>query len=290
MQEIPGPPAGRRLKATRPQHRLPVIKRGVTAAGHARPGRRRRSPSPPPVSPGPAGRLPSRPRPLSRCRARRPRPGLRGRRQARASPPRGAGSPAPGSRQRPSLQSGAGPGPHLPVRVGPPARRPGSCHSRGFRLVPEARAPRPERPAPRDVCRRPRRHRLPGRAPSSSCWPWGETGGDSGGGGSLQGGGRLGLAAGALGRSSGPSIPARRFCARPPASLSRARRGGAEAALPLVRPGFPGGASAAGGGRGTDAGSRQAPEARGVRRAAGSRGAAPGEGRGAQGPGRLQPT
>lgn len=49
----------------------------------------------------------------------------------------------PGSGHRPSVQRLAAPRSHLPVPFGPPARRPGCCHSRDFRLEPEARALRP---------------------------------------------------------------------------------------------------------------------------------------------------
>lgn len=83
----------------------------------------------PPRQPAPPPAAPQRPR---------PRPEARGRRRARASPPRSAGSPGPGSGHPPSLRRPAAPGSHLPVPFGPPARRPGCCHSRDFRLGPEA--------------------------------------------------------------------------------------------------------------------------------------------------------
>lgn len=127
------------------------------------------------MSPGPAGRLPSRPRPLSSCSARRPRPGLHKWRQALASPPCSAGSPVPGSGHRPILQRWAGPGSHLPIRVGPPARRPGCCHRRGFRLHPEARTPRPESSGSPVMsgCLSPR-HRLPEHARTAPVGTWEE--------------------------------------------------------------------------------------------------------------------
>lgn len=142
------------------------------------------------MSPGRAGRLPSRPRPLSSCSARRPRPGLHKWRQARASSPCSAGSPVPGRGHRPSLQSWAGPGSHLPIRVGPPARRPGCCHRRGFRLRPEARTPRPESSGSRVMsgCLS-RRHRLPEHAPHSSSRDVGGGCHGAGGDASLQVGG-----------------------------------------------------------------------------------------------------
>lgn len=132
------------MNATSLEHKLIVIKHSVTAAGHAAARPPSLLPEPPACVTRPGREAPSRPRPLSSCSARRPRPGLHKWRQARASSPRSAGSPVPGSGHRPSLQSWAGPGSHLPIRVGPPARRPGCCHRRGFRLRPEARSPRPE--------------------------------------------------------------------------------------------------------------------------------------------------
>lgn len=129
-------------------------------ASVTRPGREAPQPPGPPRQPAP---------PPAALQRRRPRPGLRGRRRARASPPRSAGSPVPGSGHRPSLQRRAAPGSHLPVPFGPPARRPGCCHSRDFRLGPEARALRPVVTA----------GRLPARARHRS---GGDGDGDGGGG------------------------------------------------------------------------------------------------------------
>lgn len=229
------------MNATSLKHKLTVIKRSVTAARHAAARPPSLPPEPQPASPGRGGRHPSRPRPLPRRSARRPRPGLHRWCQARASPPCSAGSPEPGSGPRPSLQSWAGPGSHLPIRVGPPARRPGCCHSRGFRLRPEARTRRPERAgSPGDV-------RTP-RAAAPPTWarpdqlPPGRGGGCGGarGGASLPVGGRLGLHRVPRSRPRSP-----RRAQRSPVALSRVPPSGAEAALQLLRSG----ASAAGDGR-----------------------------------------
>lgn len=123
----------------------------------------------------PGRELPSRPRPLSRCSARRPRPELRG--GARPVP---LSLAAPGAQCRAPATGRAcrvGQAPDLTFLSGwPAARGPGCCHSRGFRLGPEARAPRPERSASRgDVRAPPAAARLQARA--ANCSSWDEGGG-----------------------------------------------------------------------------------------------------------------
>ncbi|XP_009004720.2 uncharacterized protein LOC103795890 [Callithrix jacchus] len=132
-----------------------MIKNGVTAAGHALPGSRRRRRGPTlgtrpgreaSQPPGPPG---GRPRPLLSCSTCTQRPGLCRRRQAAASPPCSAASSAPVSGRRQSLPA------KLRSRISPscpgwPARPPS-------RIPPQsglparagsARAPPPEaRPA-----------------------------------------------------------------------------------------------------------------------------------------------
>lgn len=250
------------------EQKLIVIKHSVTAAGHAAARPLSPLPEPQPVSLGPAGRLPShpglpcsRPRPLSCCSARRRD------RAARAAPDPGLSAlqrREPSARQRPQAEpaelgrSRISP----PVPVGPPARRPGCCHNRGFRLGPEARLPRPPKgPPPRDVREPPPWHRLPERYRNSSAGTRGSYGG-AGCSSTVQVGGSLGLAASALLKASpwcfarGSDRPRRssprrapqqltvshspaRLCAvRIPLSIVHPSAG--EAGLPLLEPGRPG--------------------------------------------------
>lgn len=120
----PGSPAGRMVSTASLEQRLSVIKHSVTAAGHAAgwPPLLLPEPQPVAVAVGPAGRLPPTPGPslqpapppvAQQAPPAATRPGLRRRRQTRASPPCSTESPVPGSGHRARLQSWAGPGSHL---------------------------------------------------------------------------------------------------------------------------------------------------------------------------------
>lgn len=125
------------------------------------PGREAPQPAPPPVA---------LQRPPAATRAAR-------RSQARATTPCSAGSPVPGSGHRPSLQSWAGPGSHLPVGLASPLAVPdaatvGASGSARKRARPAP--PLPERSASRgDVRAPPPAARLLGRAANSSSWDTG---------------------------------------------------------------------------------------------------------------------
>lgn len=165
------------MNATSLEHKLTVIKQSVTAAGHAavRPLLLLLEPLACVAWPGgsPAGPAP--------CRAAAPA----GRDQSCASEP-GPGHNAlqrrePSAGQRPPAEPAELGRPRISpsCRVGQPARGPGCCHSRGFRLGPEARAPRPAPPLPErsasrgDVRAPPPAARLLGRAANSSSWDTG---------------------------------------------------------------------------------------------------------------------
>ena len=226
------------------EQKLIVIKHSVTAAGHAAARPLSPLPEPQPVSLGPAGRLPShpglpcsRPRPLSRCSARRRD------RAARAAPDPGLSAlqrREPRARQRPQAEpaelgrSRISP----PVPVGPPARRPGCCHSRSFRLGPEARLPRPLKARPLVTSGSLRRGTASPSAPETAQLGLGGGYGGAGCGATLQVGGSLGLAASALlkasprrcargsdrpRRSSPRRAPQQRAVSHPPARLCAVR-------------------------------------------------------------------
>ena len=151
----PGSPAGRMVSTASLEQRLSVIKHSVTAAGHAGGWPPSLLPEPQPVSVGPAGRLPPTPGPslqpapppvaqqgppaATRAAQAAPDPGLSA--LQRREPSAGQRPPAEAAELGRSRVS-------PPVRVGPPARRPGCCHTRGFRLGPEARMPRPRKTRP----------------------------------------------------------------------------------------------------------------------------------------------
>lgn len=136
------------------EQKLIVIKHSVTVAGHAAVRPLSRLPEPQQMSPGPARRLPAAPaslrpapppvalqRPPAATRAARaaPDPGLFA--LQRREPRTGQRPPAePAELGRFRLSP--------PVRVGPPAGRPGCCHSPGFRPRPEAPCPAPKGPPP----------------------------------------------------------------------------------------------------------------------------------------------
>lgn len=250
------------------EQKLIVIKHSVTAAGHAAARPLSPLPEPQPVSLGPAGRLPShpglpcsRPRPLSCCSAR-----CRDR-AARAAPDPGLSAlqrREPGARQRPQAEpaelgrSRISP----PVPVGPPARRPGCCYSRGFRLGQEALCPAPRKARPLVTLGSLRRGTASPSAPGAALL---ELQGGYGGAScssTLQVGGSLSLAASALlkaspwcfargsdrhRRSSPRRAPQQLAVSHSPArlcvvwiSLSSVHPSAGEAALPLLGPGRPG--------------------------------------------------